>query len=64
MTQSVEGMKELTDGIDQFQGGRNWFWGTDAWAGNAGRRVIKVIRPAILWNDGRSQEKKQNISNQ
>ena len=39
-TESMEGIKELTEGIDRKGSSWNQFWRSDAWSGNSGRKMI------------------------
>lgn len=62
-TQSVEGMKELTEGID-----RSLVAGIGFGGQMHGLVTLdendQVIRPAILWNDGRSQKETEYLNNE
>ena len=58
-TQSVEGMKELTEGIDRSQVAGIGFGGQMHGLVTLDKDD-NVIRPAILWNDGRSQKETDN----
>ena len=61
-TQSVEGMKELTEGID-----RSLVAGIGFGGQMHGLVTLdendQVIRPAILWNDGRTSEETDYLNN-
>ena len=54
-TQSMEGMKELTEGIDRSKVAGIGFGGQMHGLVTLDKDD-QVIRPAILWNDGRSQK--------
>ena len=62
-TQSVEGMKELTEGIDRSQVAGIGFGGQMHGLVTLDEND-KVIRPAILWNDGRSQKETEYLNNE
>ena len=62
-TQSVEGMKELTEGIDRFQVAGIGFGGQMHGLVTLDEND-NVIRPAILWNDGRSQKETEYLNNE
>ena len=62
-TQSVEGMKELTEGIDRSQVAGIGFGGQMHGLVTLDKDD-NVIRPAILWNDGRSQKETEYLNNE
>ena len=62
-TQSVEGMKELTEGIDRSQVAGIGFGGQMHGLVTLDEND-NVIRPAILWNDGRSQKETEYLNNE
>ena len=62
-TQSVEGMKELTEGIDRSKVAGIGFGGQMHGLVTLDEND-KVIRPAILWNDGRSQKETEYLNNE
>ena len=62
-TQSVEGMKELTEGIDRSQVAGIGFGGQMHGLVTLDEND-QVIRPAILWNDGRSQKETEYLNNE
>ena len=61
-TQSVEGMKELTEGIDRSQVAGIGFGGQMHGLVTLDDQD-QVIRPAILWNDGRTSEETDYLNN-
>ena len=62
-TQSVEGMKELTEGIDRSKVAGIGFGGQMHGLVTLDEND-KVMRPAILWNDGRSQKETEYLNNE
>ena len=62
-TQSVEGMKELTEGIDRSQVAGIGFGGQMHGLVTLDAQD-EVVRPAILWNDGRTTEETAYLNEQ